>query len=178
MTRDAPEFRFLSQWRVLGTVGDVSGVLGDVREFARWWPSVYLDVDELEPGAEGGVGKRVRLRTKGWLPYTLHWDLRVTESRQPHGFVIETGGTRIAYSGDTGWFDALPSRVAGADLFICECTYHRTNFQYHLSHEELVANRSRFDCGRVIITHLGQEMVDRRATSDFEAADDGLTIRI
>ena len=72
----------------------------------------------------------------------------------------------------------LPSRVAGADLFICECTYHRTNFQYHLSHEELVANRSRFDCGRVIITHLGQEMVDRRATSDFEAADDGLTIRI
>jgi len=92
MTRDAPEFRFLSQWRVLGTVGDVAGVLGDVREFARWWPSVYLDVDELEPGAEGGVGKRVRLRTKGWLPYTLHWDFRVTESRHPHGFVIEAEG--------------------------------------------------------------------------------------
>ena len=92
MTRDTPEFRFLSQWRLLGTVEDVAGVLGDVREFARWWPSVYLDVDELEPGAEGGVGKRVRLRTKGWLPYTLHWDLRVTESRHPYGFVIEAEG--------------------------------------------------------------------------------------
>ena len=92
MMPDAPEFRFLSQWRVLGTVGDVAGVLGDVREFARWWPSVYLDVDELEPGGEGGVGKRVRLRTKGWLPYTLYWDLRVTESRHPHGFVIEAQG--------------------------------------------------------------------------------------
>ena len=91
MTRDAPEFRFLSRWRILGTVDDVAGVLGDVREFARWWPSVYLDVDELEPGGEGGVGKRVRLRTKGWLPYTLYWDLRVTESH-PHGFVIEAEG--------------------------------------------------------------------------------------
>jgi hypothetical protein len=87
-----PEFRFLSQWRVLGTPAEVAAVLGDVREFARWWPSVYLDVEELEPGGEAGVGKRLRLRTKGWLPYTLHWDLRITESRLPHGFVIEAEG--------------------------------------------------------------------------------------
>jgi hypothetical protein len=88
----APEFRFFSQWRLPGTAAEVSTVLGDVREFARWWPSVYLDVDELEPGGEGGVGKRLRLRTKGWLPYTLHWDLRITEARGPHGFVIEAEG--------------------------------------------------------------------------------------
>ena len=30
----------------------------------------------------------------------------------------------------------------------------------------------------MIITHLGEEMADRRASSEFEAADDGLTIRI
>jgi hypothetical protein len=30
----------------------------------------------------------------------------------------------------------------------------------------------------VILTHLGEEMVDRRGKSDFETADDGLTIRI
>jgi hypothetical protein len=89
---DAREFHFFSQWRVLGTAAEVAGVLGDVREFARWWPSVYLDVEELEPGGEGGVGKRLRLRTKGWLPYTLHWDLRITEARPPHGFVIESEG--------------------------------------------------------------------------------------
>jgi hypothetical protein len=89
---DTPRFHFVSQWRVLGTAAEVAAVLGDVREFARWWPSVYLDVDELEPGGEGGVGKRLRLRTKGWLPYTLHWDLRITESRHPEGFVIESEG--------------------------------------------------------------------------------------
>src|SRR5262245_20198378 len=88
----APEFRFFSQWRVLGTAAEVAAVLGDVREFARWWPSVYLDIEELEPGAEDGVGKRLRLRTKGWLPYTLHWDMRVVEARPPQGFVIEAEG--------------------------------------------------------------------------------------
>jgi ribonuclease BN (tRNA processing enzyme) len=96
----------------------------------------------------------------------------------PHGFLIDTGTRRIAYSGDTGWFDGLPACVAGSDLFICECTYHRNNFHYHLSHEQLSANKGRFDCGRVIITHLGEEMSSRRQSSDFEAADDGLTIRI
>ena len=89
---EAREFRFRSQWRLLGTVEEVSGILGDVREFARWWPSVYLDIEEMEPGDESGVGKRLRLRTKGWLPYTLHWDLRVAECRPPHGFVIEAEG--------------------------------------------------------------------------------------
>jgi len=92
---NAPEFRFLSQWRVIGTVGEVAAVLGDVREFARWWPSVYLDVDELEPGDEQGVGKRLRLRTKGWLPYTLHWDLRIPEKSHPHGFTIESEGDLV-----------------------------------------------------------------------------------
>lgn len=88
----APEFDFRSQWHVLGTAEEVAAILGDVREFGRWWPSVYLDVEELEPGEEKGVGKRLRLRTKGWLPCTLDWDLRITESRHPHGFVIECEG--------------------------------------------------------------------------------------
>jgi ribonuclease BN (tRNA processing enzyme) len=96
----------------------------------------------------------------------------------PHGMLIETGGERIAYSGDTGWFDELPDRVAGAHLFISECTYHDFGFEYHLSHEKLVEQRNRFDCGRIVLTHLGREMANRRGQCDFETADDGLTIRI
>jgi ribonuclease BN (tRNA processing enzyme) len=96
----------------------------------------------------------------------------------PHGLLIEADNVKVAYSGDTGWFDGLPRQVAGSELFICECTYHRNGFDYHLSHEQLVKNRDRFDCGRVILTHLGQEMADRRGKSDFETADDGLTIRV
>jgi ribonuclease BN (tRNA processing enzyme) len=120
------------------------------------------------------AGRQLALGPVGVRSFETHH----SPDAAPHGLVIEPGGARIAYSGDTGWFDELPARVAGSDLFICECTYHRNSFEYHLSHEQLVANRGRFDCGRVIITHLGEEMTDRRASSEFEAADDGLTIRI
>jgi hypothetical protein len=88
----APEYRLVSEWRVLGTVEEVADVLEDVQELSRWWPSVYLDVEELEPGDERGVGRRARLHTKGWLPYTLDWELCVAESRHPHGFSIEAKG--------------------------------------------------------------------------------------
>ena len=37
-------------------------------------------------------GKTVGLYTKGWLPYTLNWQFRVTESRYPHGWSLEAWG--------------------------------------------------------------------------------------
>ena len=94
----------------------------------------------------------------------------------PHGFLVHTGAQRIAYSGDTGWFDELPRHVGEADLFVCECTYHSNNFNYHLSHEALLARKHEFECGRIILTHLGSEMTDRRGEAAFETADDGLAL--
>jgi len=97
----------------------------------------------------------------------------------PHGLIVETGSARIAYSGDTGWFDALPACVSGADLFICECTYRSENdFEYHLNYETLSSQRSKFDCGRIVLTHLGQEMAAQRGRCALETADDGLKIRV
>jgi Polyketide cyclase / dehydrase and lipid transport len=95
----APAYRFLTRWRVLGTVEEVSAILGDAGELPRWWPGVYLRAEELEAGNEDGIGKRVRVHTKGWLPYTLDWDFRVTASRRPHGFSIEATGD-LAGEGD------------------------------------------------------------------------------
>jgi ribonuclease BN (tRNA processing enzyme) len=134
----------------------------------REW-SFAIGFDELPAGRQCELGP-VRVKS---------FETHHSPDAIPHGLLIETQGARIAYSGDTGWFDGLPGCVAGSDLFVCECTsYHPNDFVYHLSHEELVSNRSRFDCGRMVITHLGEEMTDRRGTSEFEAADDGLTIRI
>jgi hypothetical protein len=82
------EYRLLSSWRVDGTCGEVADALGDPLGLARWWPSVYLDVEELQPPDARGLGRRVRLRTKGWLPYTIRWESEVVESRYPHGFTI------------------------------------------------------------------------------------------
>ena len=95
---------------------------------------------------------------------------------QPHGLILKAGPKRIAYSGDTGWFDALPRHVGNADLFICECTYHDHDFGYHLNHEGLVQHKHEFDCHRIVLTHLGAEMTGRRGQAAFDTADDGTII--
>jgi Polyketide cyclase / dehydrase and lipid transport len=86
------EYHFVTTWRVQGTTGEVADVLRNPLDLARWWPAVYLAVKELEPPDEQGLNQRVRLHTKGWLPYTLRWDLRVTSSRYPEHFAIEATG--------------------------------------------------------------------------------------
>jgi hypothetical protein len=86
------DYHFISRWRVDGTCAEVADVLGDPTALPRWWPSVYLAVDELAPPDANGVGRRARLRTKGWLPYTLTWQLEVVEMIYPHGFTIVARG--------------------------------------------------------------------------------------
>jgi hypothetical protein len=92
MPAAANEYHFLSRWRVTGTCGEVADILGDPLTLPRWWPAVYLDVQQLEPPDSRGVGRRVALITKGWLPYTLRSEFQVVESRYPNGFTIVAAG--------------------------------------------------------------------------------------
>lgn len=90
-------YRFLTRWQVASTVEEVSAVLGNAADLPRWWPSVYLDVQELDPGDVRGLGKVVSLYTKGWLPYTLRWQFRVTSNDYPLGFALEAWGDFIGH---------------------------------------------------------------------------------
>ena len=78
--------------KIKSTAEEVFEILINAPDLVRWWPSVYLEVQELEPGDERGIGKVVSLYTKGWLPYTLRWKFRVTENRYPYGFSLEAWG--------------------------------------------------------------------------------------
>ena len=81
----ANEYHFVTRWRVESTVEEVFEVLDNPTDLVRWWPAVYLDVNEVEPGV-------YELLTKGRLPYTIRWRLRRVESRRPHGFSLEAWG--------------------------------------------------------------------------------------
>ncbi len=85
-------YHFMTMWRVKATLAEVNDIIGNAPDLPRWWPSVYLEVKELEKGDERGVGRVIDLYTKGWLPYTLRWQFRVIESRHPYGFTLETWG--------------------------------------------------------------------------------------
>jgi hypothetical protein len=86
------DYHFITRWRVEATREAVYDLLGNAPALARWWPSVYLDVRQLEPGDDRGIGKVVELHTRGWLPYTLRWRFRVTEVERPVGFALEAWG--------------------------------------------------------------------------------------
>jgi hypothetical protein len=88
----ANEYQFLTRWRVQATCGEVADVLGDPLALARWWPSVYLAVEEIVAPRSNGTGRRVRLHTRGWLPYTLRWEFEVVESQYPYGFALVASG--------------------------------------------------------------------------------------
>ena len=88
----ADEYRFLTVWRVPGSLAEVTDVLGNADTLPQWWPSVYLSVRRLEDGGPDWVGSVSELHTKGWLPYTLTWNIRLVEPVTDAGFAIEAIG--------------------------------------------------------------------------------------
>ena len=107
------EYHFVTTWAIRATPDEITDVLGDAPALARWWPSVYLDVTQVEPGDERGVGKLVDLYTKGFLPYTLRWRFRVTESEPPTGFRLEAQGDFVGRGIWTLRQDAGPDAPGG-----------------------------------------------------------------
>jgi hypothetical protein len=86
------DYHLVTRWRIPGTVDEVAAISHNVAEVVRWWPAVYLQVEELAPGDADRVGMIVRVMTKGWLPYTLRWTLRVVEAHYPYTFTIDVWG--------------------------------------------------------------------------------------
>jgi hypothetical protein len=85
------EYHFITRWRIQGTIAEIAHILADAPSLARWWPSVYLEVRELAPGDARGLGKEIDLYTKGWLPYTLRWQFRITAIASD-GFTLQATG--------------------------------------------------------------------------------------
>ena len=88
------EYQLVTNWRVRATPGEVQEVLGDCESWTRWWPAAFLRVEELFPGDDRGLGKVGRVHSKGWLPYTLRVQFRISECQQ------EPERVTIAVTGD------------------------------------------------------------------------------
>jgi ribonuclease BN (tRNA processing enzyme) len=97
----------------------------------------------------------------------------------PTALRIVWDGITIGYSGDAGWTPALRDVAASADLFICGVWSFSTTDPTFLDYRTLVAQRSGLSCKRLILTHLGPEMLahlDDVMADAVEIAEDGLTL--
>ncbi len=90
---------------------------------------------------------------------------------------IEHAGRVLVFSGDTEWTEVLVDATAGADLFICECNSYDRQIPNHLNYRELLAQRRRFGCRRMLLTHLGDDML-ARDDLEIEALVEGRTYEV
>ena len=84
----------------------------------------------------------------------------------------------IAYSGDTEWTDNLIELAAGADLFVCECNSWQRSIPATWTTRRCSERRDQLDCRRLIITHLGPEMLAHKGELEIEAAVDGMVLEL
>lgn len=91
---------------------------------------------------------------------------------------IECDGKVIAYSGDTGWTETLVPAARDADLFICECSSYDRPVAGHLDYLSLCTKLPTIGAKRVILTHMGADMLDRRDRLGHATASDGLIVSL
>ena len=116
---------------------------------------------------------------------TLLGPLRVTAHEvvhacgaPPYALRVELGGRTVAYTGDTEWTERLLAVAAGADLFIAEAYFFEKAIRFHLDYATLASRRAELGCKRLILTHMGPDMLDRAASVPVETAHDGLELQL
>jgi ribonuclease BN (tRNA processing enzyme) len=95
-----------------------------------------------------------------------------------HALRIDDGARVVTYSGDTEWTDRLPDATRGADLFVCEAYTYDRRVRFHLSHETVRARHDAFGARRILLTHMGPEMLARPRDAAFECAHDGMLLEL
>jgi ribonuclease BN (tRNA processing enzyme) len=101
-----------------------------------------------------------------------------TEATNPTSMRVEVAGKIIAYTGDSAWTEHMPELARGADLFISECYFFEKSVPFHMNYPDLAEHRDELDAKRILLTHMGPEMLARQDEVPEQCAHDGLVIEL
>ena len=90
-TELACHYHIVTQWRIPGTPEEVADSFLRLAELSEWWPQ-FLAVNTLEAGDRNANGRRVKVITKGFLPYKLRFEFRLTHVEYPSYFSLQSQG--------------------------------------------------------------------------------------
>lgn len=94
----------------------------------------------------------------------------------PHGLRITVDDRVIGFSGDTAWTDELLPIADGAHLMICECNFFESKIPGHLDYRTLEQHIDDLHADRIILNHLGEEMLARLEQVELVCAQDGMQV--
>lgn len=131
-------------------------------------PRFELRIEEIETGRPVRLGA-IELRT---------YPAEHTPETNPTSMRISVGGKVIAFTGDSAWTEHIPALSAGADLLISECYSYDRDLPMHMSYATLKAHWGELGAKRVILTHMGPEMLARADEIAEECAWDGMIVTL
>ncbi|MGI8724973.1 MAG: MBL fold metallo-hydrolase [Methyloceanibacter sp.] len=97
----------------------------------------------------------------------------------PYALRFEVDGKALAFTGDTGWVEAICDAAQGTDLLISESFQYDVVLDLHLDFKTIDANYERLGTKRVLLTHMGETMLCRSGEVDasrYLVAHDGMTL--
>lgn len=85
-------------------------------------------------------------------------------------------GRKILFSGDSAWTDDFLLHACDVDMFLCECSYYERQTPNHMNYLQLRQQLAKLQCKKILLTHLGSDMIARLAEIPYSTAQDGLTV--
>ncbi len=86
------DYHFITNWRFETSAERLYDLLSRPQDYARWMTSLKILVEPVAAGNAEGVGRIDRFTIKGYLPYSLCWELRCIEARRPFTFTSLAAG--------------------------------------------------------------------------------------
>jgi ribonuclease BN (tRNA processing enzyme) len=96
----------------------------------------------------------------------------------PFALRLQCEGKVLAYTGDTEWTEAIVDVARDADLLIAEALSFQRRIRFHLDYASLEANRARIAAKRIVLTHMGPDMLAHLDGVRAEVAADGLAMEV
>jgi ribonuclease BN (tRNA processing enzyme) len=95
-----------------------------------------------------------------------------------YAYRIQAEGRVIAYTGDTGWTEALIEAGRNADLFVAEAYFYDKKVKHHLDLATLTGQLPLIQPKRLVLTHMSDDMLARLDEIPYEVAEDGVVLEV
>jgi ribonuclease BN (tRNA processing enzyme) len=138
----------------------------DITKCQRGFAFDFIEYEEQVPLALNGVT-------------ITPFEVKHPSGAPPYALRFGLDGKVLSFTGDTGWTENLCPAAQGADLLISECFQYDVTLPIHLDYKTIDANYERLGAKRVLLTHMGEEMlahIDKVDASRYIVAQDGMTL--
>jgi hypothetical protein len=86
------QYNMKTTWHLPACPDQVFEILTDAKGFTSWWSSVYLKLNLVTDPSQEGINNILLAHTKGWLPYTINWQIEVTNLEQNKFIELKASG--------------------------------------------------------------------------------------